>query len=77
MTSSYLLNILFVFLNIICIDDNICQLLQFISENHFVRLEDNHWRILIEIESHVRILAKSDDIRGFERNRSLIYCESR
>ena len=39
---SYFLNILFIFLNIICIDDNICQLLQFIYENPLVHLEDNH-----------------------------------
>ena len=69
MTSSY-------FLNIICIDDNIFQLLQFISENPLVHLEDNHRRILIEIESHVRILPESGDIRGFQRKRSFMYCES-
>ena len=76
MKSSYFLNIMFIFLNIICIDDNICQLLQFSYENPLIHLEDNHWRILIEIESHVRILVEIDDIRGFQRKRSLIYCAS-
>ena len=41
-TSSYFLSILFIFLNMICIDDNICQLLQFIYENPLVHLENNH-----------------------------------
>ena len=41
-TSSYFLSILFIFLNIICVDDNLCHLLQFIFENPLLHLEDNH-----------------------------------